>query len=1023
MKKITNLCKLLILFGITFTYAQTARVQVIHNSPDLAAQEVDVYINGTIALDNFAFRTATPFIDLPAHAPITIDVAPASSTSVLETLSTTTTTLTAGETYIIVANGIVSPSGYSVAPNFALSVYSSGREGTSVLTETDVLVAHGSPDAPTVDVVETGVGAGTIVNNLSYGSFSNYLELTTANYVLDVRDETGTVSVARYSAPLSDLFLQSDAITVVASGFLNPANNSNGPAFGLWVAKATGGALIPLPLYNPTAKVQVIHNSPDAIAAEVDVYINGDLALDNFAFRTATPFIELPAETSISIDIAPSTSSSSSESIYNLTTSLAADETYIIVANGIVSPTGYSVAPNFALNVFSQGREFADDSNLVDVLVNHGSPDAPTVDVVETAVPAGTVVDNISYPQFAGYLSLPEADFVLDVRDETGATTVASYQAPFNTFNYAGSAITVLASGFLNPAVNSDGPAFGLWVAFSNGGPLFELPLVEVPQTARLQVIHNSPDAIAAEVDVYVNGTLTLDNFAFRTATPFIDVPAGVALSIDVAPGNSTSATESVYNLTTTLADGETYIAIANGIVSPTGYSVAPNFALSVFAQGREVASDPAETDVLVNHGSPDAPTVDVVETGVGAGTIVNDISYPQFAGYLELPNLDFVLDVRDATGTTTVASYLAPLQTLNLDGAALTVVASGFLNPAANSNGPAFGLWVATAAGGNLIQLPPFVEPTARLQVIHNSPDAIAAEVDVYVNGTLTLDNFAFRTATPFIDVPAGVALSIDVAPGNSTSATESVYNLTTTLADGETYIAIANGIVSPTGYSVAPNFALSVFAQGREVASDPAETDVLVNHGSPDAPTVDVVETGVGAGTIVNDISYPQFAGYLELPNLDFVLDVRDATGTTTVASYLAPLQTLNLDGAAITVIASGFLNPAVNSDGPAFGLWVATAAGGNLIPLSTAPLSVNENDLESIRIYPNPANSIINIDIPFSYDNSKARLYDVNGRSIKEVSSVNSIDVTGLESGIYMLSLEIDNTVINKKIVITN
>ncbi|MBM6497862.1 DUF4397 domain-containing protein, partial [Flavobacterium macrobrachii] len=117
--------------------------------------------------------------------------------------------------------------------------------------------------------------------------------------------------------------------------------------------------------------------------------------------------------------------------------------------------------------------------------------------------------------------------------------------------------------------------------------------------------------------DVYVNGTLTLDNFAFRTATPFIDVPAGVALSIDVAPGNSTSATESIYNLTTTLADGETYIAIANGIVSPTGYSVAPNFALSVFAQGREAASDPAETDVLVNHGSPDAPTVDVVETGV----------------------------------------------------------------------------------------------------------------------------------------------------------------------------------------------------------------------------------------------------------------------------------------------------------------------------------------------------------------------------------------------------------------------
>ncbi|OYQ47918.1 DUF4397 domain-containing protein, partial [Flavobacterium aurantiibacter] len=84
-------------------------------------------------------------------------------------------------------------------------------------------------------------------------------------------------------------------------------------------------------------------------------------------------------------------------------------------------------------------------------------------------------------------------------------------------------------------------------------------------QTARLQVIHNSPDAAAAEVDVYINGELELDNFAFRTATPFIDVAAGVPISIDVAPASSTSVAQSLYNLTTTLANGETYIAIANG--------------------------------------------------------------------------------------------------------------------------------------------------------------------------------------------------------------------------------------------------------------------------------------------------------------------------------------------------------------------------------------------------------------------------------------------------------------------------
>jgi Fe-S cluster assembly scaffold protein SufB len=772
-----------------------------------------------------------------------------------------------------------------------------------------------------------------------------------------------------------------------------------------------------------TARLQVVHNSPDLAAQTVDVYVNGTIFINDFEFRTATAFTTVPAGVTLSIDVAPGNSTSSTESLYNLTTTLASGQTYIAIANGIVSATGYTNPGSFALSVFALGREAATNPAQTDVLVNHGSPDAPTVDVVETAVPAGTIVDDISFPNYDGYLELPNLDFTLDVRDATGTTTVASYLAPLQTLNLDGAAITVIASGFLNPATNSNGPAFGLWVATAAGGDLIPLPLAPEP-TARLQVIHNSPDVAASVVDVYVNGVITLNDFAFRTATPFIDVPAGVALSIDVAPGTSTSSTQSLYNLTTTLADGGTYIAIANGIVSATGYTNPSSFALSVFDLGREAATNPAQTDVLVNHGSPDAPTVDVVETSVPAGTIVDDISFPNYDGYLELPNLDFTLDVRDATGTTTVASYLAPLQTLNLDGAAITVIASGFLDPTTNSNGPAFGLWVATAAGGNLIPLPLATDPTARVQVIHNSPDLAAAVVDVYLNDVIALNDFAFRTATPFIDIPAGVEISIDIAPGNSTSSAESLYNLTTTLADGETYIAIANGIVSTTGYTNPSSFGLSVFAQGREVASNPAQTDVLVNHGSPDAPTVDVVETSVPAGTIVNDISFPSFAGYLELPNLDFTLDVRDATGTTTVASYSAPLQTLNLDGAAITVIASGFLNPATNSNGPAFGLWVATAAGGNLIPLPSVPLSTADFTAENVKIYPNPTNSIINIDVPFSYEKSEVSIVDVNGRTVVKASSIeNSINVSGLTEGVYMLLLQVDDTLINKKIVIAN
>jgi len=294
-----------------------------------------------------------------------------------------------------------------------------------------------------------------------------------------------------------------------------------------------------------------------------------------------------------------------------------------------------------------------------------------------------------------------------------------------------------------------------------------------------------------------------------------------------------------------------------------------------------------------------------------------------QVQSFQTLPTADYALQITDVNETVVVAEYSAPLRTLGLDNQALTVVASGFLNPEENSDGPAFGLWVALASGGDLIPLP-LAETenrgTARVQVIHNSADAAAEVVDVWLNETKLLENFAFRTATPFIDAPAGELLNIGIAPPNSTSWTQSFSIKQVVLSEDQTYVLIANGINSASGYNPSPAFDLYAFPSGRETASQPGNTDVLVVHGATDAPTVDVYETGVGAGEIIDDLSYDNVAGYLELGTLDYVLEVRDETGMNTVAAYEAPLATLGLDGAAITVVASGFLNPANNSNGEA-------------------------------------------------------------------------------------------------------
>ncbi|MCC6460374.1 MAG: DUF4397 domain-containing protein, partial [Saprospiraceae bacterium] len=79
-------------------------------------------------------------------------------------------------------------------------------------------------------------------------------------------------------------------------------------------------------------------------------------------------------------------------------------------------------------------------------------------------------------------------------------------------------------------------------------------------QTARVQVIHNSP---SGTVDVWANDNLLLDNFTFRSATPFIDVPAGVDIVLGIAPESSTSAASSLATFPVNLESGKTYIVTA----------------------------------------------------------------------------------------------------------------------------------------------------------------------------------------------------------------------------------------------------------------------------------------------------------------------------------------------------------------------------------------------------------------------------------------------------------------------------
>jgi hypothetical protein len=1005
---------LLVLIPFGMASAQTARLQVIHNAADPGADSVDVYLNGALLLDNFKFRTATPFIDAPAGVTLNIGIAPPTSLTPADTIKNFQVTLTAGQKYVAIANGVLNPGGFAANPDgrstaFTLFIKTMAQESGSG-GNVEFAALHGATDAPTVDVVARGVG--TLVNNAAYGDLTSYIPVPPAEYLLDITDATGAVRVATFSADLSGL--ANGAAIVFASGFLTPSANQNGKAFGLYAALPSGGVVAFPPV--TTARLQVIHNAADPAADSVDIYLGSTKLLDNFKFRAATPFVDAPAGSEIVVGVAPASSASVNDTLVGFRLTLTPGEKYVAIANGVLNTGSFAPNPDgrstaFTILIKTMAQEKGSGGN-VEFAALHGATDAPTVDIVARGV--ATLVNNAAYRDITPYIAVPPASYLLDVKDSSGTVLVATFAADLS--GLANGAAVVFASGFLTPSANQNGKAFGLFAALPNG-TVVPLPAVT---TARLQVIHNAADPAADSVDVYVGSAKILDNFKFRAATPFIDAPAGSEIVIGIAPGTSAGVNDTLVGFRYTLTPGETYVAIANGVLNPGQFAANPDgrltgFTILVKTPAKESATG-GNVEFFGLHGATDAPTVDIVARGVG--TLIDNAAYGDLTGYIPVPPGKYLLDVTDATGAVRVATFSADLSGL-ANGTAV-VFASGFLNPSANKNGKPFGLYAALANGA-VVALPAVT--TARLQVIHNAADPAAASVDVYLNGTRLLDDFGFRKATPFIDAPAGSEINIGVAGGSSASAADTLKNFRLTLTPGETYVAVANGVLNPSQFAPNPDgrsraFTLFIQPTAREMAKDTTKVEFFVLHGATDAPTVDVVARGVA--TLVNNAAYGDVTGYLAVPPASYTLDVKDSSGAVTVASFGADLSGLRKGAAA--VFASGFLTPSTNQNGPAFGLFAALA-NGTVVQFGTVTsvqerIDVTPQTYELSQNYPNPFNPTTQITFSVPREGyAKLTVYNAIGQEVAVLADGNfgagtyrvAFDAASLPSGSYFYRIQ--------------
>ncbi len=542
-------------------------------------------------------------------------------------------------------------------------------------------------------------------------------------------------------------------------------------------------------------------------------------------------------------------------------------------------------------------------------------------------------------------------------------------------------------------------------------------------QEARVQVVHNAANAPA--VDIYLGNTKILPNVSFRSASPFLNAPAGVPIQIRLKPASPGSDTSGpAFFREYTLAANSGYYLIANGNLPGGSYAPNPDgigtgFDITVIPDAKETAAEAGNTELRIFHGVTDAPTVDIKAQGVG--TLVDNAPFRGFSPYLPVPAASYTVQISPASGSPNLLAYAAPLS--GLAGKTALVLASGYFDPAQNQNGPAFGIWAFTTTG-EAIQLP---TATARVQIVHNCANAPA--VDVFVNGAKAVPGLDFRKATPFVTLNAGVPLTVALKGASASTDTSSpAFRKTYELMGSESYSLVATGLLTSQGFAANPDgigtgFDITVMPGAREVSSTSAgsdNADVRVLHGVTDAPFVDVrVQSGP---TLVNNAGFRNFTPYLSAPNADLTLEVTDSAQSVVVARFLAPLSAFA--DSALLVMASGFFIPTANQNGPAFGLLAVTASGNAvLLPVVSSAKSVKNS--QDLKLYPNPSKGMFAIKLPQNTEVKEVRLVSTLGRSeiVSFTSDENQVTIkTELTSGVYRVEVVgRDNSVLRSSLVL--
>ena len=306
-----------------------ARVRLVHASPD--APNVDVTVDGDPLFEDVPFGAAGT-VEVPP-GDYKLEVRPATPDADGDVVANFKLSVEAGTVYSAFAVGYLDPDAAPADVPFALDVVVDAEfeeDTEEEPEETDLRVAHLSPDAPNVDVFVDG---DPVLEGVPFRAVSEYLDLAPGTYDIEITAAGDPDTVVFDEA----VELSEGAFTAAALGELAEENQP----FSVELYEDD--------LSDPgkDARIRLVHASPDA--PNVDVTVDGEPLFEDVPFGAAGA-VEVPAG-EYELEVRPATPDTDGDVVATFDVDLAAGTVYSAFAVGYLDPDAAPADEPFDLEV------------------------------------------------------------------------------------------------------------------------------------------------------------------------------------------------------------------------------------------------------------------------------------------------------------------------------------------------------------------------------------------------------------------------------------------------------------------------------------------------------------------------------------------------------------------------------------------------------------------------------------------------------------------------------------------------